>query len=414
MIDKVPNLGSRLTSFIYLDRYRNEGTRTYSHHADYTEAENKYRPDNINQYFDLLLFEIPYDQMIVYSANPPQQLAYSYLKNHKVMFAIHPQVLELCFDDPYVQRTLSLCTGQKQISVIPSSSTRTLYVEDQKTPHAIKVHFPFKVSRYTRRMREEVLEQAINVSQELENGIEKLDDRFAFLRELIAVVHKNLQPTSDRGENWGYLVREMTPFPNVDKKSQLIPGFALYGRDFFDPNASLLLNYLVGDRNPVEYILENIMLPIIRHWVDCFLHFGYLLEPHAQNVILEIDENYTISRIIHRDLSVGIDMRRRRDIGLQSHHLNQYNRMEHSAFHSIAYDKFMGGHFFDRIVTACQEKYPDLSKENFTRPCLEEFDRIFPEHTEYFPQTVWYFSEKRDQFNKPLYQDTGLSPVWRP
>jgi hypothetical protein len=414
MIAKVPKRGSNIPSFVYLDRYRNDGTRTYSNHAAYTEAHNKYRPDTIYQSFDLILFEVPYDQMIVYSANPPRELAYSYIKNHKVMFAIHPQVLKLCSDDPYVQRTLSFCTGQKQISVIPSSSTRTLYVEDQIPPHAIKIHFPFKVSRYTRKMRDEVLEQAINVSKELENGIGKLDDRFAFLREPIALVHKNLQPDSDRGENWGYLVREMTPFPHVDKKSQLIPGFALYGKDYFDPNASLLLYDLIGDSNPVLYILENIMLPIIRHWVDCFIHFGYLLEPHGQNVILEVDENDTVSRIVHRDLSVGIDMRRRRDIRLTCHQLNQYNRMEDNAFHSIAYDKFMGGHFFDRLVTACLEKYPDLSRENFTRPCLEEFDRIFPEHAKYFPKTVWYFSEKRDQFNKPLYQDTGLSPIWRP
>jgi hypothetical protein len=404
----------RIPSFVYLDRYRNEGTRTYSNHADYTEAQEEYRPDTIYQSFDLVLFEVPYDQMIVYSANPPHELSVSYLNKEKVMFAIHPQVLELCPDDPYVQHTLSLCTCQKHISVIPSSSTRTLYVENHGTPHALKVHFPFKVSRYGRKMRDEVLEQAINVSQELENGIGQLDDRFAFLRELIAVVHKNLPPVSVRGENWGYLVRDMRPFPDVDRKTQLIPGFALYGKDYFDPNVSLLLYDLLGDRNPVTFILENIMLPIIRHWVGCFLHFGYLLEPHGQNVILEVDGDYTISRIVHRDLSVGIDMRRRRDIGLPSHQLNQYNRMEHNAFHSIAYDKFMGGHFFDRLVNACLEKYPDLSREDFTQPCLEEFDRIFPEHTRYFPQTVWYFSEKRDQFNKPLYQDTGLSPEWRP
>ena len=162
MIVKVSKLASNLTFFIHLDRYRNEGTRTYSNHADYTEAQNKYRPNTINQNFDLIVFEVPYDQMIVYSANPPRQLADSYLKYPKVMFAIHPQVLKFCSDDPYVQRTLSLCTSQKHISVIPSSSTRTLYVEDQITPHAIKVHFPFKVSRYTRRMREEVLEQLRN------------------------------------------------------------------------------------------------------------------------------------------------------------------------------------------------------------------------------------------------------------
>jgi siderophore synthetase component len=263
-------------------------------------------------------------------------------------------------------------------------------------------------------MRQEVLEQAINVSQELEDGIGHLDERFAFLREVIAVAHRNLQPDSARGENWGYLVRDMTPFPHLAARSHLIPGFALYGKDFFDSESPLLLYDLIGDRDPVAFLLENVMLPIIRHWVGCFLEFGYLLEPHGQNVILEMDANYTVSRIVHRDLNVGIDMRRRRDIGLSDHRLSRYNRMENNAFHSIVYDRFMGGHFFDRIVGACLEKYPDLSREDFTRPCVEEFDRIFPEHPRYFPPSVWYFSEQRDEFNKPLYQDTGVTPGWRP
>ncbi len=404
----------RIPSFIYLERYRNEGTRTYSSQAAYTEAREQYRPNAAHSGFEMRLFEVPRDRMIVYTANPASALSAAYLRQHRVMFGIHPQVLELCPDDPYVRETLSMCAGRKHIAVQPSSSTRTLYVEDPHMPHAIKLHFPFKISRYGRRMRHEVLEQAINISQELENGIGQLDHRFAFLREVIAVVHENLQPGTARGENWGYLVRELTPFPNISDDCRLIPGFALYGRDFFDPESSLLLYDLIGNCDPLEFILENIMLPIIRHWVDCFLHFGYLLEPHGQNVIFEVDAGNIISRIVHRDLNLGIDIRRRRDVGLPDHGSNRYNRMEHNAFHSITYDRFMGGHFFDRIVTASLEKYPDLSREDFTRPCLKEFDRVFPEHRHYMPDTVWYFSQQKDRFNKPLYQDTGARPEWRP
>jgi hypothetical protein len=111
---------------------------------------------------------------------------------------------------------------------------------------------------------------------------------------------------------------------------------------------------------------------------------------------------------------VGIDLRRRRDIGLSNDKLNSYNLTEHGAFHSITYDKFMGGHFFDRLVESCRGKYPDISKSDFTKPCRDEFARLFPEYGTYFPKTVWYFSEKRDQYNKPLYQDTGVIPEWRP
>ena len=303
---------------------------------------------------------------------------------------------------------------RKGIPVFPSSSTRTLYVQDDEPPHALKVHFPFRISRYGRKMRDEVLEQAINISGELESGIHHLDDKFAFLREVIGVAHKNLQPDSPRGENWGYLVRDMKPFPRVDEQRALIPGFALYGKDFFDPETTPLLFDLIGESDPQAFILEEIMFPIIRHWIECFQHFGYLLEPHGQNVLFEVGEDQKIKRIIHRDMSLGIDMRRRRDIGLSSEDLNAYNRMESNEFHSITYDKFMGGHFFDRIVAACQGRYANLRKDDFSKPCREEFARIFPDYPTYFPRTVRYFSEERDQFNKPLYQDTGKAPEWRP
>lgn len=401
-------------AFIYLDRYRNEGTRNYSDQAAYTEARTAYRPDTAGPGFELPLFEVPRERMLVFTANPLPALADAYLQADRVLFCIHPQILDAMPDDPYLRRTLSICTDRKAAMVVPSSSTRTLVAVDRQPPQAIKVHFPFKVSRYGRRMRREVLEQAINVSRELEGGVDGLDGRFAFLRETIAVAHPNLQPDAPRAENWGYLVREMTPFPRVSPALALVPGFALYGKDYFAPDTSLLLYDLIGDRDPLRFVLEQIMLPIVGHWVACFGRFGYLIEPHGQNVVLEIGPDGSVRRIVYRDLSVGIDMRRRRDLGLSDQGLNHYNRMEHDAFHSITYDRFMGGHFFDRIVQACLDRYPGLSIEDFRAPCRETFARLLPEHRRYFPETVWYFSEKRDAFNKPLFRNTGLAPLWRP
>jgi len=407
MTDPIPD-------FYYLERYRNEGTRTYSQHAAYTEASKKYRPNSAYEQFDLPAFELPLDELKIYTADPPVELTAKYLGSDNAYFCIHPQLLGQCPDDPYVQRTRAMCRDKKMIAVIPSSSTRTVFVQDPGRPQALKVHFPFKISRYTRKMRDEVIEQGVNVSRELSTGIDLLDEKFAFLREVIGVVHKNLDPNSARGENWGYLVRDMIPHPYLAGAGTLIPGFALYGHDFFDANKRLLLYELIGSRDPVAYTLENIMLPIISHWISCFRQFGYLLEPHGQNVILELGADNNIRRIVHRDLSVGIDMRRRRDIGLSTGRLNNYNCTEQPAFHSITYDRFMGGHFFDRLVGACQQKYPGLSKEDFTGPCRTLFLQLLPEYADYFPKTVWYFSEKRDEFNKPFFKDTGAAPEWRP
>jgi siderophore synthetase component len=403
-----------IPSLQYLERYRNEGTRTYSSHAAYTEAGHQYRPDGGQAAFDLTAYQLPRRQMLVYTADPPAALAAQYLSPSAAWFLIHPQVLKSCPEDPYLYRTLALSGAQKPIAVSPSSSTRTLFVQEPGPPHAVKVHFPFKVSRYTRKMRDEVIEQAVNVSRELQSGIGHMDGRFAFLREVIGVAHQNLQPDSARGENWGYLVRDMIPFPNSGAERPLIPAFALYGKDFFDPHQPPLLYDLIGERDPLATVLQTIMLPIVRHWTAAFRHFGYIIEPHGQNVLLEVDEEGAISRIVHRDLSVGIDMRRRRDLGLPEETLNAYNRTEDGAFCSITYDRFMGGHFFDRLVAACLEKYPGLRREDFTRPVREEFARCLPDYAAYFPPTVWYFSEERDAFNKPLNKDTGAAPEWRP
>lgn len=402
-----------MKSLEYLDRYRNEGTRTYSKHSEYSEAQKEYQPTSESASFGLASFKVPLEMLNIYRAHPPDEILKLYLPADYALFCVHPQVLDNFAKDLYIQQLVSKADKGSDITVFPSSSTRTLY-SYKPFFHAIKVHFPVRVSRYTRKMRDEVVEQAINISLELEQGISKFDRKFGFLREVLGVTLREISQESARGENWGYLLRDMRPYPIVEEKRTLIPGFALYGKDFFDKNIPPLLFDLMGEHDPVEFILENIMLPIVGHWIQCFKAFGYMLEPHGQNVLLELDEANNITRIIHRDLSLGIDMRRRRDFGLSSSHLNNYNRMEYGDFNSITYDMFMGSHFFDRIIQCCRENFPHIFPEDFRKPCRQVFADLFVDYNRYFPDTVRYFSETRDRYNKPLYKDTGDNPQWRP
>ncbi len=402
-----------LPSLAYLERYRNEGTRTYSRHSGYSEAEPRYQPGSAEAGFQLVTFRVPRRHLAIYTANPAAELRNLYLDQEYALFCIHPQVFAQGDDDPYLRAIRQSGVAAPEIPVIPSSSTRTLMVESD-VPHALKVHFPFRISRYGRKMRDEVIEQAVAVSLELENGIASFPESFGFLREVIGVSWKNLQSDTERGENWGYLVRDMRPYPATEEKRRYVPGFALYGTDYFDPAAELLLYRMIGSQDPLEFVLENLMFPVIRHWVEGYRSFGFMLEPHGQNVLLELDQNDRIRRIIHRDLSVGIDMRRRNDLGLGSDHLNNYNRMNYGEFSSITYDMFMGSHFFERVVGTCLDRYADLGREDFSKPCRRLFANLFPEHQRYMPAEVHYFSERRDRFNKPLYQSTGQKPVWRP
>jgi hypothetical protein len=403
----------QLPSLYYLERYRNKGTRTYSQHAEFTEAATSYQPASPMPQFSMKVYELPLHTVNIYLANPDEELLQRFLNENSVNFYVHPQVLEQHADDPYLKIIKSTALNETTQAVTPSSSTRTLFVADD-VPHAVKVHFPFKVSRYTRKMRDEVVEQAIEVSKELEQNINKLPSDFALLREVIGITIKETDESDSRPENWGFVVRDMIPFPKVNEKRNLVPGFALYGEDSNHNDTIPLLISLIANHEVVSYVLENIMLPIIRHWLECFKQFGFMLEPHGQNVLLEVSADNAIKRIVHRDLSVGIDMRRRAELNLNNDHLNEYNRMTDSAFQSITFDKFIGSHFFDRIVQCCLENFQGITEEDFTMPCREEFQRLFPEYKNYFPDTVWYYSEKHDQYNKPLNEDTGIKPKWRP
>jgi hypothetical protein len=327
---------------------------------------------------------------------------------------IHPQVWSSKNTEPYLERALAYGEAGGAITVSPSASTRTLYVLDSHPFHALKVHFPFRVSRYGRRMRDEVVEQAVHVSRQLQAGIGAMEPAFAFLREVLGITFKNLDPDGPRGENWGFLIREMRPYPPQPGQRSLVPGFALYGRDRFEPAHPPLFFEIAGGWDPVQFVLENVALPIIRHWVACFMNFGLILEPHGQNVLLELDDGLGIGRIVHRDMNLAIDDRRVRDLELPVESENSYNRMASGEFASIAYDKFMGGHFFDSLLRMLQERDPGLDVRRVIGPCQEAFEAAFPDHRRYLPGTIHYFSEKRDRFGKPLFQDTGEKPRWRP
>ncbi|MGI9535889.1 MAG: hypothetical protein ACR2PB_02375 [Desulfocapsaceae bacterium] len=402
-----------IPSFTYLERYRNEGTRTYSRHSDYSEAETTYQPGGGAESFKLPVFRTPRRYLNIYTANPAKDLVHRYLGDDYALFCVHPQVVNRCRDDRYLHMIEQEGEGGPELLVEPSSSTRTLLVRG-KVPHALKVHFPFRVSRYGRKMRDEVVEQAVAVSLEIEKGIGHFDQSFGFLPEVIGVACRNLDESRDRGENWGYLVRDMRPLPAISEERYYVPGFALYGRDFSDPKREPLLWDLIASADPLEFVLENLMLPIIRHWVQCYQSFGFMLEPHGQNVLLELDSRLRVTRIVHRDLSVGIDMRRRAHQNLSSERLNSYNRMNNGEFLSITYDMFMGSHFFDRVAECCQERCAGLNAEDFREPCRRYFAELFPEHRDYLPANVYYFSEMRDRFGKPGYENTGRKPVWRP
>ena len=103
-------------------------------------------------------------------------------------------------------------------------------------------------------------------------------------------------------QSWGFIVRQAIPAP-VPSSSLLIPAFALYGHDALCPQDPPILIQLIEKSgiSPERFIAREILLPVIQTWAGVARERGILLESHAQNTLIEVDENLKPRRIVHRD-----------------------------------------------------------------------------------------------------------------
>jgi len=111
-------------------------------------------------------------------------------------------------------------------------------------------------------------------------------------------------------KNWGFIIREMQAQPHLERPYRMIPLNALYIPSSQAPEEEPLLVDMIrkSPKSPRDFILEEIIQPLISGWIEIYLETGILLEPHGQNVIVEMDaESGRILRFSHRDFDCEIN-----------------------------------------------------------------------------------------------------------
>lgn len=282
----------------------------------------------------------------------------------------------------------------------------------------MKLHCPLKISRFVRNVGPQTIRHCVTVSHDLEHVACR---HFALLRETMGISYqgKNEEP------GWGFLVREMRPFPHVEGKRMLIPCFALYGKDVNHPEKEPLLVQMIkrSKEKPMDYALHHVFYPIISCFTAAFQQRGILLEAHGQNSLLEVDENMNpTGRIAHRDLDEEVDPEVRRRIGLP---LEGFHPMQlvpevsaedpKGSTHSIIYDKSIGRLHFNYVAQLLKEHF-HVPPVKVQRRCQAYFKKLFPNFGQYFPNTVYKYSDKEKE-GLPNYfpaVDTKEQPIWRP
>lgn len=282
-----------IRSFIYMERYINDGSpsgwthkRSTSPNTNpFSKIEGFYLYKIKDSCFDTI--EIGQPDSIFFNVNycHPDSI----LKNSKVLLN-HLNLIE-----PSI------------IFVQPTSGGRTVFVNNKEESYFIKLTYDVnRLGRVDRQMKYAHCMSSYEVSTYIKEKIDenKFKQSFSILLESSGKV--TLIPFDGGYYEWGTIKRDFKPYPCVKQKTVLVPGFSLFGKDYYsldNEKDEFLINQfiLLSNINPKNYVLDLIKMTIDA-WFQTAINCALILELHCQNCYYELYEDYTIKRIVVKDM----------------------------------------------------------------------------------------------------------------
>lgn len=298
---------------------------------------------------------------------------------------VHPDM------ENYISNKKIIC--DTNIYVVPTSSFRTVKVLDKE--YYIKLSYPGVIGRMRRDLEEQHVLSCIQMNQILYSLVQKEETNklFAFLPEYAGGV------TSLGSKiKAGYMVRSSIPIgKNVSNIAYIIPGFSLFGKDIKNPVDMEIINQIMLYKNVGnEYLLTNIIQPLIEFYFDCLLKEGISPEMHSQNILFGFDKEWNVASIILRDLeSIDKDVTIRANLD-KSNFINSFKNIKESDYnyrikHSFMFDHKLGEYLVEELIT-CTKKL-NLVQEINLRKAIKDFtvdnygsyfQNLFPSNSKWY------------------------------
>ncbi|MBI4175448.1 short-chain oxidoreductase [Candidatus Berkelbacteria bacterium] len=397
--------------YISLERYLGGGTRTYSQFSATTDTPTQYLPNGPETGFRLPCFTIPqsHPQVMIYTAEPDPLLTAAYLPDQTVIFPVHPALLgdqEIAY-----LADIEKFASDTSLFVAPSASIRTVMPLDTSLPfHFLKLHYPRRISRFLRRLRQRGIDFYLMVTRDLADW--NAPSEFAYFPETLGITF------GDYEEGWGYVVREGIPRPIINSSSVIIPFFALYGQDLRAPQDPPLIVQLIRQlgAQPKEFVLTKIILPTVDCWIRAARERGILFGSHAQNTLLELTANLQPSRIIHRDFDLRIDpvfrTMQNLPIPFKKNVLGADIHEPRERVYSLIYDAYMGHHLFDYLTRTVGEWF-GVAAHHIESATRDYFREHFYDYKKVFDDQTYYYTNEILPNNRSQLVPTGQPPRWR-
>lgn len=394
--------------WLHAERYLGGGTRTYSRFSGQAEVSERCHPQRGAGSFPLPTFRVP-DRLGSYLRNRlPSRLHDQYRHDGWFLLPVHPDTL----DHPDLHRRAELlaCPPGPPVEVVPLANARTVLVrrigDRPVEPHFLKLHYPRRLSRFTRRLRRPIVELQLWVATELARvGV-------PFLPEVGGAVFG-----TDPVEAWGYLLREPR-LTGAGPGQFTIPLFALYGADQHAGDDPTLLEQLVAHSglSAAAFLSERVVEPMVALWLRTAAATGCLTELHGQNTLLTFSGLGRHSRIGYRDCAVYVDPAIRRGLG-RGHDLPPRNvisvdiQVPRAQVASLVYDTFLGNHALSYLARLATDRL-GVPDGHLPAAARRAFARLATPAVE-LPPTVYNYDDQLHPDGAWRLVDTGARPVWR-
>lgn len=398
-----------LGMWLHAERFLGVGTRGYSPYSADAEVSQRYHPQRGAESFALPAFWISDAQGTFLGNGLRSSLHRLYREPGRFLLPVHPDTLT--FPGLPGRDDLRACEPGPRLLVSPTANTRTVLIrqigEAAVEPHFVKLHFPRRLSRFTRRLRRPIIELQLWVADEL--------DRIGapFLPEVGGGVFG-----TDPDEAWGFLLRECAPRDHGGPP-MTVPLLALYGRDHHHPDEPTLLEHLVAvsGEQPAAFVAGRIIEPIIRLWSRIARQTGCCAEMHGQNTLFQFTPDAARTRIVYRDCGIYVDPVVRAQCRLDRR-LPRVNvisadiAVPREQVWSLVYDSFLGHHVLDRLAALLNERYGVSPRELqcAARRCFATYCGQTPA---LLPDTVHYYDNTVLDAGNWRLVDTGRPPSWR-
>lgn len=321
-------------------------------------------------------------------------------------FPVHPDCVPNLTKEQHRQLVFE---PELPMVVVPSASPRTVFVNCDDYSGFLKLDYPFVLGRYARHLFGPKLDHGYLVSKELSDKAAESMGIFHF-QEIGA-----LEVIISNGKRSGVLFRKA--LPTGRSWPRYYSFCSLFGDNYFEEpreSPAILVQEALA-HGGLEWILNQVIRPLVTSFWQLVTTFGFWPEAHAQNIVLGIDSSGNTA-VIWRDcqgMFVDMEVRKTSLPSAPYHSLTAGNDTTLQK-RSFLYDWILGHYVLDPIRELCDNWWAGSGKrvqgmaKHVTTELLGSADLRYV-----LPQGVMYCLSMEAPGDKHLEYLREYNPVYR-